>query len=101
MKDRQRFTHTHTHTKIHSSLTLLIPSAQGPVSPEQTGAPEGSGEEKEGANSQGSERGAGGPQEEERPGDRAHEKTTEARAGKGWGQSIYGVFGISMQHFDC
>lgn len=62
------------------AVSLLL-SAQGPGSSEQTRAPEGSGEEEEGASSKGSEGGAGGPQEEERPGDRAYEETTEARAG--------------------
>lgn len=60
----------------------MLACAQGPGSSEQTWAPEGSGEQKEGANSQGSEGGAGGPQEKERPGDRAHEKAKETRAGK-------------------
>lgn len=57
-------------------------SAQGPGSSEQARAPEGPGEEEEGPSSQGSEGGPGGPQEEERPGDRAHEETAEAGAGK-------------------
>lgn len=64
-------------------------SAQGPGSSEQARAPEGPGEEEEGPSSQGSEGGPGGPQEEERPGDRAHEETTEAGAGKrGWGEAL-------------
>lgn len=64
---------------ITRHLAALIP--QGPGSSEQARAPEGPGEEEEGPSSQGSEGGPGGPQEEERPGDRAHEETTEAGAG--------------------
>ena len=56
-------------------------SQQGPGATEQTGAAEGSGEEEEGAGPQGPEGGARGTQEEERPGDRADEETTEARTG--------------------
>lgn len=72
--------------KVITPPPRCFDSAQGPGSSEQARAPEGPGEEEEGPSSQGSEGGPGGPQEEERPGDRAHEETTEAGAGKRGGR---------------
>lgn len=66
----------------HTDLLLSLSVVKGPCSSEQARAPESSREEEERTSYQGPKGGAGGSQEEKRPGNRAHEKTTETRAGK-------------------